>query len=633
MSAISSMCRALAEVGLDDIRIGPDFLGGAVGDFHAVIQDHQFVADAHDEFHVVLDEDHRHAPRQDGVDEVDEGLGFLGVHAGGRLVEEQELGTGGQGPGDFQPALVAVGQARGLVEGGLAQPHEIKAGHGVLDDVALLGPLGRRAQDRAEKIGLGAAMAADAHVVEHGEAGKKPDVLKRPGHAQSGHALGTRTGHVLRFSVSGEQDPALGRSVDAGHTVEHGGLAGAVWADEAEDAAPGHGKRDVAQGHEAAEALGDPLHLQDRSIHRSGRPARFQPGAQFLDERIPQGRIGHLGENPGRPKTHDTHHDQAVSQKAGFGRQAELGQHHPQHLAQGNEDHRADQGAVDVAKPPEDHHAQDQKRFPELEHVRGNEKRPPGEKRPGQRADAGRNGKGDDLVEKQVDARGRGGHRVLADGEPGPAEPGVLQPAHDDIDQQHHDHAEIVVRHLAPEGVAPAVVHAEQLGQPGHVQGDRSDARHAQGAARQPDFVGQKQHHQLGKAEGDNGEIVPDQPQGRRAEHDAEQGAVYDRQGDDDPKRQVVVDGEEPGRVGADAVKPHEPKVEQAAESGQDVKPHGQDHVDHDQHDDVQDVHVPDGKQGIGQGRCREKVFESGYRTAHGCSGRFVGGRSSRPAG
>ena len=62
--------------------------------------------------------------------------GLLRVHAGGRLVEQEQLRVGGQRPGDLQPPLVAVGQVAGEVLGRAGQPDEVEQ---------LLGPCpGRR---------------------------------------------------------------------------------------------------------------------------------------------------------------------------------------------------------------------------------------------------------------------------------------------------------------------------------------------------------------------------------------------------------------------------------------------------------------------------------------------------------
>ena len=50
-------------------------------------------------------------------------IGLLGGHAGRGLVQQEELGVGGQGPGDLQPALLAVGQGGGQLVLYVIQPH------------------------------------------------------------------------------------------------------------------------------------------------------------------------------------------------------------------------------------------------------------------------------------------------------------------------------------------------------------------------------------------------------------------------------------------------------------------------------------------------------------------------------
>ena len=46
---------------------------------------------------------------------------LVGVHAGGRLVQQQQLRVRGQGAGNLQLALLAVGQLAGLDVGLLVQ--------------------------------------------------------------------------------------------------------------------------------------------------------------------------------------------------------------------------------------------------------------------------------------------------------------------------------------------------------------------------------------------------------------------------------------------------------------------------------------------------------------------------------
>ena len=68
--------------------------------------------EAEHQVHVVLDQQHRDVGRQggDGVEDVAP-LGF--GHAGRRLVEQQHLRRAGEGRGDLEQALLAVGQGVG----------------------------------------------------------------------------------------------------------------------------------------------------------------------------------------------------------------------------------------------------------------------------------------------------------------------------------------------------------------------------------------------------------------------------------------------------------------------------------------------------------------------------------------
>ena len=108
----------MADLGINVIFEGRNLLrileglGVTVGNELAVLKNPDMVADAHNDFHVVFDE-------QDGqveffaqvFDEVHEILAFLRVHAGCGLIEHKECGVSGQGAGDFKPPLGSVGQA------------------------------------------------------------------------------------------------------------------------------------------------------------------------------------------------------------------------------------------------------------------------------------------------------------------------------------------------------------------------------------------------------------------------------------------------------------------------------------------------------------------------------------------
>jgi len=74
--------------------------------------------------------------------------------------------------------------------------------------------------------------------------------------------------HAVRFEAGdrlvAEEDVALARRKHPGDAVEEGCLARAVGTDEGEHLAPFDLEADVVDGHQAEEALGDALQLEDR---------------------------------------------------------------------------------------------------------------------------------------------------------------------------------------------------------------------------------------------------------------------------------------------------------------------------------------------------------------------------------
>ena len=83
--------------------------GVAFGDALAVVEDGDAVADPHDDAHVVLDEEDREAELVAELRDQARHLGGLvGVHAGRRLVEEQELRLARERARDLEAPLVAV---------------------------------------------------------------------------------------------------------------------------------------------------------------------------------------------------------------------------------------------------------------------------------------------------------------------------------------------------------------------------------------------------------------------------------------------------------------------------------------------------------------------------------------------
>src|SRR6266568_1076286 len=250
-----------AEVGFDDARVGLDRGRRALGDLLPVLQHHDVLAGAHDEAHVVLDEQDGDAAPLDLADELDEEVRLLLVHPPGRLVEDEQLRVGGEGAGDLEPALVAVGEVLRELHPLLAQADEGELGERPLQRRALLLHLAGRAEHGGEEAGPGAAVPAGQHVLDRRELLEEADVLEGPGHAQHHDAMRL---HAQQRPLAEADRPAVG-AVVAGDEVEGGGLAGAVRADEPDDGALRHVEGDVVHGGEAAEALRDPPHLEQRA--------------------------------------------------------------------------------------------------------------------------------------------------------------------------------------------------------------------------------------------------------------------------------------------------------------------------------------------------------------------------------
>ena len=101
--------------------------GAAVGDLAAVVEHDDVVGDAHHDAHIVLDQQDADlllvADREQQLAELGQ---FARVEPGGRLVEAQQARPGAQRAGDFEPALVAVGQRAGRQSARADQPEPVE---------------------------------------------------------------------------------------------------------------------------------------------------------------------------------------------------------------------------------------------------------------------------------------------------------------------------------------------------------------------------------------------------------------------------------------------------------------------------------------------------------------------------
>ena len=91
-----------------------------------MVHDDEPVAELLGLVHVVRRQDERHAALLQPVEAVPDDVAGLRVEAGGRLVEQQQLGLVDERAGDREPALHAARQRLDLVAGTLGELDEVE---------------------------------------------------------------------------------------------------------------------------------------------------------------------------------------------------------------------------------------------------------------------------------------------------------------------------------------------------------------------------------------------------------------------------------------------------------------------------------------------------------------------------
>ena len=204
------------------------------------------------------------------VEQLHEACGLDRVHAGHRLVEQQELRPRRQRHRHLQQPQLAVGQRGGDLGRSRLQPDEAQDLDHLARQLFLLARHGRQPEQDGERPLPGAQVQADGHVVVHGLAGEHAGLLERAHHAECRNGMGLEA-----VEARGAIADLAGRRLDvAGDGIEGGGLAGAVGADEGEHLAAPHLEGDAVDGGQPAEADGEPLHDQlGAGAHRAASAA------------------------------------------------------------------------------------------------------------------------------------------------------------------------------------------------------------------------------------------------------------------------------------------------------------------------------------------------------------------------
>ena len=142
----------------------------------------------------MLDEQDREAELGPQLpDERHHGDGLVRVHAGGRLVEQEQRRIAAEGAGDLQAALVAVGQVAGhdLAASGEAHQRQQLGRAFSRPNLFFAGLSG--AQERVDGIRAELEVHPDHDVLERGHVGEEADVLERPADPGVGHLVGLGT--------------------------------------------------------------------------------------------------------------------------------------------------------------------------------------------------------------------------------------------------------------------------------------------------------------------------------------------------------------------------------------------------------------------------------------------------------
>ena len=131
----------------------------------------------------MLDEENGHAEAvPDGVDALQQLRRLRGVHAGGRLIQQQHFHVRGQGPGNLQLALLAIGQAGGQHIGLILQMADGQKVHGLFRQGLFRPPVFGGAEGGVQQVVGDVLGKGGLHVFDDGHLPEQADVLEGAGH-------------------------------------------------------------------------------------------------------------------------------------------------------------------------------------------------------------------------------------------------------------------------------------------------------------------------------------------------------------------------------------------------------------------------------------------------------------------
>ena len=248
-----------AQIGFEHRRIALDLGRQALGELLAEFHHDQPVGEAHDELHVVLDQQHRHALALQLAQQRGELLLLEIAQARSRLVEQQQRRVGRQRARDLDDALLAERQAAGRVVQMGARPQR-----------SIARAASARVRASSARSSRNAAPITPARPRRYAPSATLSSTLIRGTsftcwnvRPMPMRAISVRRATADRFAA--EHDVAADVSGErAGNQVERRALAGAVGSDEAENLPGADRERQVVDGDQAAELLARGPDLEQR---------------------------------------------------------------------------------------------------------------------------------------------------------------------------------------------------------------------------------------------------------------------------------------------------------------------------------------------------------------------------------
>ena len=182
--------RRAPEIGIDHALVGADRLRRAVGDQRSFVEDEHAVADPHDDFHVVLDEQERQSPvaaetLQPAGAGAQPSAGFTpAIGSSSRII----VGIGHQHAAELDELALSAGHSAGILVGEAVDVEQRKQFARLLACLALAPYHGAVADRSSRRVFAGLDRIGDEHILEHRQPAEDARNLERP--HESAHVSG-----------------------------------------------------------------------------------------------------------------------------------------------------------------------------------------------------------------------------------------------------------------------------------------------------------------------------------------------------------------------------------------------------------------------------------------------------------